>query len=282
MILNDAVNHASGSASVSEVTADEGAGAGGSEGVAFSSRRAVIVGATSGVGRALARRMAQAGYDLVIAGRDQVELDIMVSDIVFRHGHRCQALRADIADPEWSAEAFVDTCCLCLGGRVDSLFIPAGGAREDDSGPNPAVVAPLTAVNFVGPARLGAAFARVMQAAGGGAIVFFSSIAAAAPRSENSAYSAAKAALEVYATGLRHALEGQGVRIISVTLGYADTPQSYGLQLSLPVTAPEVLAERLLKLSLGRGGSYHLPRFWWLVTTTLRMLPWPVYRRLFR
>jgi NAD(P)-dependent dehydrogenase (short-subunit alcohol dehydrogenase family) len=244
--------------------------------------RTVIVGATSGVGRALARRLAAAGHDLVIAGRDRVELEVAAADLVFRHGHRCEVLCADIADPAWDAEVFVAECLERLQGCVDNLFIPAGGARSDDRGPNPAVIAEVTALNFVGPGRLGAAFARVMQAAGGGAIVFFSSIAAAAPRGENTAYSASKAALEVYAAGLRQALDGHGVRIISVTLGYVDTPQSFGLQLALPVASPEAVAERLLNLSRGPGGSYHLPRFWWLVTTTLRALPRPVYRRLFR
>jgi decaprenylphospho-beta-D-erythro-pentofuranosid-2-ulose 2-reductase len=243
---------------------------------------AVVVGATSGVGRALARSLAAAGHDLVLAGRDAAELDVVAQDIVFRHNRRCQALVTDIADPAFDVDAFVAASLEHLGGSVDSVFITAGGAREDDVGPNPSVVAPLAALNFVGPARLGAAFGRVMQTVGSGAIVFFSSIAASAPRSENSAYSAAKAGLGVYAAGLRHALEPHGVRIIAVTLGYIDTPQSFGMQLALPVASPEAVAERLLKISQGPGGTYHLPRFWRLVTTTLRALPWPIYRKLFR
>lgn len=244
--------------------------------------RAVVVGATSGVGRALARRLAEAGYDVVIAAREGPELDVIAADIVFRTGRQCHALPADIAEPTWDADAFAAACVARLGGPVSCLFVPAGGAREDDVGPNPEVIAPLAGLNFIGPARAGAAFGRVMQGAGAGAIVFFSSIAASAPRTQNAAYSAAKAALEVYAKGLRHALEGHGVRVISVALGYVDTPQSYGLELALPVVSPEVVAERLIKLSRGPGGAYHLPRFWWLVTTTLRALPWPVYRHLFR
>jgi len=247
-----------------------------------SAGRAVVVGATSGVGRALARSLAAAGQDLVIAARDRAELDVVAADIVFRHGRSCHALGQDIADPAWDAEAFAAACFEKLGGSVDCLFVPAGGAREDDRGPNPAVVAPVAGLNFVGPARLGAAFARRMERAGSGAIVFVSSIAAAAPRSENSAYSAAKAALEVYAAALRHALEPRGVRVISAVLGYVDTPQSFGREFALPVAAPEAVAERLIQLSRGPGGTYHLPRFWWLVTTTLRALPWTVYRHLFR
>jgi NAD(P)-dependent dehydrogenase (short-subunit alcohol dehydrogenase family) len=243
---------------------------------------AVVIGATSGVGRALSRRLAAAGHDLVLSGRDAAELDVIAADLRFRHGGQYHTMPQDIAEPGWDVEAFAGECSARLGGPVESVFIPAGGARDDDVGPNPAVVAPLADLNYVGPARLGAAFGKAMRDAGKGAIVFFSSIATAAPRSDNSAYSAAKAALEVYSRALRHALEPHAVRIITVTLGYVDTPQSFGMHLALPVASPEAVAERLINLSRGTGGSYHLPRFWWLVTTTLRALPWPLYKHLFR
>jgi NAD(P)-dependent dehydrogenase (short-subunit alcohol dehydrogenase family) len=243
---------------------------------------AVVVGATSGVGRALARRLAAAGQNLVLAGRDSGELDVIVTDLRFRHPGQYQAIPTDIADPEWDASAFARDCVAKLGAPIDTVFIPAGGARDDDVGPNPDVVGPIAALNYVGPARLGAAFGRAMQATGKGTLVFISSISAAAPRAENAAYSAAKTALESYAVALRHSLEPHGVVVITVVLGYVDTPQSFGMQLRLPVASPEVVAERLLKLSRGPGGLYHLPRFWQLVTTTLRALPWPIYRKLFR
>ncbi|HKO93595.1 MAG TPA: SDR family NAD(P)-dependent oxidoreductase, partial [Polyangiaceae bacterium] len=172
--------------------------------------RAVVVGATSGVGRALARRLADAGCDLVLVGRDQAELDAGVSDLRFRHPGRVRAVRQDIADATWDVDAFARECSAALDGDIDAVFIPAGGARDDDVGPNPDAVAPIAGFNYIGPARLGAAFGRGMMARGQGVIVFVSSIAAAAPRTKNSAYSAAKAALETYAVALRHALEPHG------------------------------------------------------------------------
>lgn len=259
MTPRDSVNLASGSGSVSS---------------------AVVVGATSGVGRALSRRLAEAGHDLVIVGRDRAELDTTVIDIELRYSRRCRAYCQDIQDPAWDVSAFAAECAAFLGDEIDAVFLPAGGAREDDVGPNPDIVAQVAALNYVGPARIGAAFGRIMQTTGNGAIVFFSSIAAAAPRTKNSAYSAAKAALEAYAKALRHALSPRGVRVITAILGYVDTPQSYGMRLALPVASPEAVAERLLQLSRGPAGCYHLPKFWWLITTTLRALPWPLYRHL--
>lgn len=239
---------------------------------------AVVIGATSGVGRALARCLAEAGHDLIILGRDRAELDATVSDIEFRYSRRCRAYCRDIQDPDWDVSAFAAECAAFFGEEIDAVFLPAGGARGDDVGPNPDVVAQLAAYNYVGPARLGAAFGQAMQRRGSGAIVFFSSIAAAAPRTKNAAYSAAKAALETYAKALRHALAPHGVRVITAVLGYVDTPQSYGMRLMLPVASPRAMAERLLQLSRGPAGCYHLPRFWWPITTTLRALPWTIYR----
>jgi NAD(P)-dependent dehydrogenase (short-subunit alcohol dehydrogenase family) len=243
---------------------------------------AVVVGATSGVGRALARRLAAAGTDLVLAGRDGAELDVIIGDLRLRHSGQYHGVPVDITDPNLDCKAFARDCAAMLDAPIDALFIPAGGAREDDLGPNLDVIGPITHLNYVGPARLGAAFGAAMQEARKGALVFFSSIAAAAPRAQNAAYSAAKAALESYAVALRHSLEPHGVTVITIALGYVDTPQSFGMQLQLPVASPEVIAERLITLSRGSGGLYHLPRFWWLITTTLRALPWPIYRRLFR
>ena len=101
-----------------------------------------------------------------------------------------------------------------------------------------------------------------------------------APRSKNPAYSAAKAALETYAAGLRHALASRNVAVMVVALGYVDTPQSFGLSLLLPIASPEAVAEHVVRRLRGAGGKAYFPRFWWGVTTTLRLMPWSIYRRL--
>jgi NAD(P)-dependent dehydrogenase (short-subunit alcohol dehydrogenase family) len=136
----------------------------------------------------------------------------------------------------------------------------------------------MAAVNYLGPAKIAAAFGREMARKGTGALVLFSSIAAAAPRRKNLAYSAAKAALEVYARGLRHELEPKGVRVAVLALGYVDTRLSFGMRLPFRVATPEEVASYAASPVL-RGRRYY-PRFWWWITFILRHLPWTVYRRL--
>ena len=240
------------------------------------SKTAVVVGASSGVGRALATRLAEAGYHLVLASRDARDLAACAADLQLRFGVACHFLELDICNTDGFAQA-----CKVLLGPVDVLAIPAGGAIPQDEDANAAVIHSVHQTNFVGPARLAADFGRDMAARQTGVVVLFSSIAAAAPRRKNPAYSAAKAALEVYAAGLRHALQPSGVEIVVVALGYVDTAQTFGMRLLFPISSPDAVAQHVLRRILARaGGKAYYPWFWLWVTIILRCLPWALYRRL--
>ena len=243
---------------------------------------AVIVGSSSGVGRALTQRLAQEGYNLVITSRDPRDLEATASDLRLRYGIKCWVVAQDIAADGWDAVAFAKGCEQKLG-LVDCLLVPAGAANDADAGPNPEVLEEVLDVNYTGPAKLAAAFGQLLGARGSGSIVLFSGIAAVAPRPKTPAYSAAKAALETYAAGLRHALASRNVAVMVVALGYVDTPQTFGLSLLLPIVSPDAVAEHVVRRLLGanaRGGKVYFPNFWWGVTATLRLMPWSIYRRL--
>lgn len=244
------------------------------------SKRAVVVGASSGVGRALATRLAEAGYNLVLASRDARDLAACSADLRLRFKVECHHLPVDLGAADWNALQFAQSCKAHLGA-VDVLAIPAGGAIDGDENANESVIDGVHQINFVGPAQLAAAFGRDMATAGSGLIVLFSSIAAAAARRKNPAYSAAKAALETYSTGLRHALTPSGVEVAVVALGYVDTAQTFGMRLLFPVSSPDAVARHVMRRILARaGGKAYYPRFWFWVTLVLRCLPWAIYRRL--
>jgi hypothetical protein len=66
-----------------------------------------------------------------------------------------------------------------------------------------------------------------------------------------------------------------------VALGYVDTPQTFGHRLLFPKERPEAVADHVVKrLTRRRDGKGYFPRFWWLITACLRLLPWFLYRRL--
>jgi decaprenylphospho-beta-D-erythro-pentofuranosid-2-ulose 2-reductase len=238
---------------------------------------ALVVGATTGVGRGIARALAKRGVDLMLVARTERDLRATAADMEVRFGIRAHWLVADIAAPGFEPDDLLERCKSLLGD-VASVFVPAGAVSDEDCGPNPDIVAPIAAVNFLGPARIAATFGRAMRSRGAGQVILFSSIAAAAPRGRNVAYSAAKAALEIYARGLRKELEPKGVRLAVIALGYVDTRLSFGMNLRFPVADPDAVGEYVVSRRL--QGRCHYPRFWWWITFVLRHLPWPIYRRM--
>ena len=243
-------------------------------------RRAVVVGASGGVGRALSAELARRGYDLVIGARHADDLDALAADLRLRHGRAVAPCPIDLCGPADAVERYVEECFARLG-EVDAVLVTAGAVDDADDGTAPTpVAATLVQTNFLGVASVVSAVVERFEQQGRGTVVLFSSIAAAAPRGRNVVYGAAKAALEHYGRGLQHRLAGGPVRVQIYALGYVDTAMAAGRRLLLPPADPQRVARTVVAgLQEDRRFTY-LPRYWRAIVFGLRHLPWPIYRRL--
>lgn len=240
---------------------------------------ALIVGGSTGVGRALATELAKNGWSLMLLARGERDLAATAADLRARYGHTCIVRAADVGDPQFDVVGVV-TEAFSLLPDVCAVFLPIGANHPDDEGSNEAILSTVMATNFMAPARFAAVCAKEFVLRQGGEVVAFSSIAASAVRKKNTAYSAAKGALEIYLAGLRHGLVGTSVLVKTYVLGYVDTQLSFGQKLLFPVAPPQQIARAVVR-QLGRDtGKVFLPKFWYLVTTLLRHLPWFVFKRL--
>lgn len=246
----------------------------------FEPRQAVIVGASSGVGRALAAVLADRGCRLVLAARGARDLEAMAADCRLRGAAEAHPLGVDLNNPNLSADAFTMACAERLPA-IDAVFITVGMVSDDDDGtPSEELISRLVRVNYLAVIQLAAAFAARMHERNEGRLVLFSSIAAAAPRRRNVAYASAKAGLEVFTRGLQHRYADSPVRIQVIAPGYVDSPMTFGRSLAFPVAAPEDVARKVLR---GLNSSYrfrYIPGYWAWILRGLRWLPWAVYRRL--
>jgi short-subunit dehydrogenase len=239
-----------------------------------------VVGASSGVGRALAGELAGRGYDLVVAARSRDDLEPVAADLRVRHGVDVTALVVDLDGPDDELELFVKRC-LETSPTIDAVLIPAGGMAPDDEGTADwSATTALVTTNFLGVVKVAGRLVAQLEAQGGGTLVLFSSIAAATPRRRNVVYGAAKAGLEYYGRGLQHRFAGTPVRVQVYALGYVDTAMTRGMQLAFPVADPQRVARAVVDGLGGPGRVRYLPGWWRLVVGVLRLLPWPVYRRL--
>jgi decaprenylphospho-beta-D-erythro-pentofuranosid-2-ulose 2-reductase len=243
-------------------------------------RGAVIVGASSGVGRSLASTLAADGWSLVIAARSADDLDVIASDLATRHGVSVTPLVVDLMWDSRRLGEFVDRSTGLLP-RLDAVLIPAGAVADIDEGTNDAeTTARMVQTNMLGVMVVAGRVIAKMEQAGFGTVVVCSSIAAAVPRDRNVAYAAAKAGLESFGRSMRHRLANSRVAVQVYALGYVDTALSRGQQLRLPPASPDAVARTIVAgLDTGSFQRYE-PRYWGAIVRVMRALPWFVYRRL--
>jgi decaprenylphospho-beta-D-erythro-pentofuranosid-2-ulose 2-reductase len=243
-------------------------------------RGAVVIGASSGVGRALAHALANAGYDLVLAARSVRDLEAVASDVEARHDVRALPLPLDIVGDDSELDAWLEGCRAALPS-IAVVLIPAGIVDDDDDGVTDwKLTDGLIATNFTAVVKLASAFLGQFEARQRGTLVLFSSIATAAPRRRNVAYTAAKSALESYARSLQHRYAESEIRVQVYVLGYVDTAMTRGRRLLFPVVSPSRVADSVVDGLQQSHRLRYVPRFWASVVFVLRRLPWSVYRRL--
>ncbi|MHB8398708.1 MAG: SDR family NAD(P)-dependent oxidoreductase [Candidatus Limnocylindrales bacterium] len=188
-------------------------------------RRALIVGGSSGIGRAIAEGLAAEGVDVAIASRGD---DNGTLDALRAHGRRSVHLRGDVAS-ECGAETLVSAAETSLGGL--DLLVNAAAVRLNE---------PITrlsarsleatfATNVAGCIYLCRSAARRFIAGGQGAIVLVGSTATVSAQPGETAYRASKAALRAHLEVMAVELAPFGVRANLVTPGATDTPFIAGL-----------------------------------------------------
>jgi NAD(P)-dependent dehydrogenase (short-subunit alcohol dehydrogenase family) len=183
---------------------------------------AVVTGATSGLGREVARVLAAEGARVVVSGRDQGRGEA-VADAIRDAGDAAEFVAADLRTEEG--------CCGLIAAAaglfgpptilVNNATSPAAIAADSDlAGVRPAVWQEMFEVNLLGPAILCREAIPHMKAAGRGSIVNISSRAAERGTPRLAAYSSTKAGLNALARSITVDHTRDGIRCNNLQLGY--------------------------------------------------------------
>jgi ribitol 2-dehydrogenase len=175
---------------------------------------AVVTGASSGIGLAIAQALAARGAQLVLGARSQSKLDEAAATL----GGAATAVRADVTDTA-DVEALIGTA-IERHGRIDILIANAGVyAGGDFASADPVELLGLIDTNVGGVVRTVHAALKHMIPARSGDIVITSSVSGHQVIDWEPVYSASKHAVHALTHGVRRQLAGTGVRIGSVAPG---------------------------------------------------------------
>jgi NAD(P)-dependent dehydrogenase (short-subunit alcohol dehydrogenase family) len=242
--------------------------------------KVAFLGATRGMGRALARLMASRGDQVFLLGRDPEDLARSARDLEARAGiGSVHTADCDLERPDTFAPALA-AAEAALGG-LDAVVVTAGlFATQDALEADVELARRLLLVDFTNTVVFCEHARKRLLARGGGTLCVFSSVAGERGRKPVVLYGAAKAGLTRYLEGLDHKHRAAGLRTVCVKPGFVKTSMTDGLNPPPFAGEPEGVAHIVLR-AIDRGQPVvYAPGMWRWVMLVIRNLPRAVMRRI--
>jgi decaprenylphospho-beta-D-erythro-pentofuranosid-2-ulose 2-reductase len=243
--------------------------------------KAVVFGATRGIGRAVARLLAERGAELYILGIDRDDLTRSAADLEQRGGgtRKVQFGECDLERPETFQAALLEADGA-LGG-FDTVVVTAALFGTQDRLENDLeLTRRLLTANFANTVVFCEYARERLLAHGGGTLCVVSSVAGERGRKPVVLYGASKAGLSAYLEGLDHKFQPQGLRVITVKPGFVKTGMTDGLPTPPFAGEPEQVARDIVRGIDRASPVVYTPTIWALVMMVIRWLPRFVMRKI--
>jgi short-subunit dehydrogenase len=240
----------------------------------------LILGATSAIAQAYARRKAGEGASLVLAGRRADMLDANAADLRARGAASVDVVVADLGNMGDIAA----TLGKCTGrGFPDEVLLAYGSLGDQARAEDDLVQArDVIDTNFTSAALWLLALAKARPPHQPVTVVVIGSVAGDRGRASNFIYGAAKGGLEKFVQGLQHANAASSLRVVLVKPGFVDTPMTASIaNKGGPLWASaDTVAGDIAKAATSGKAAVYAPWFWWPIMTIIRNLPRPIFNRM--
>ncbi len=241
--------------------------------------KVAVLGATKGIGREVARLLAERGDRLAILGRDRDDLERSRGDLSIRGQADVAVAVCDLLDPSTFGPALQESTDQ-LGG-LDCVVVTAGTlVLQERLEADPSLAADLLTVGFTNTVLFCEEARRRLLASRGGTLCVLSSVAGERGRKPIVLYGAAKAGLSRYLEGLDHRFRLAGLKVVCIKPGFVKTGMTAGLKPPPFAAEPDAVARRVVK-AIDRGeAEVYAPWIWRWIMAVIRLLPRWVMRRL--
>lgn len=244
-------------------------------------KHAVVVGASSGIGAAVAAELAKLGVSVALVARRKDELEGTAASIKgsASNGQKILTYVHDVTNYAEAPE-LLQRIASDLGGLELIIYsagvMPEVAPKEYNFGKDKAMID----VNVLGAMAWLNEAAMRFQNLGYGSIVGISSIAGERGRRGVPAYYTSKAALSTYLESLRNRLSQYGVKVTTIKPGFVRTVMTAKQPNGLWIISPEEAAEQIVKAARRGAIVKYVPWKWRMVSFALHLLPSFIFRRL--
>lgn len=242
--------------------------------------RAIIVGASSGIGEAVAYKLAKEGYIVALLATNKPALDKICQKINARAGENLAfAYKHDVTQfdkiPQTFQKILADIkqldALVYIAGVMPQVAIDEYNFEKDLA---------MTNVNMLGGMGWMAQAATLFDRMGSGHIVGIASVAADRGRVKNPGYNASKAGLDTYLEALRNRLTRKGAHVMSVKPGFVNTAMLEGVKGTFGVISPEKAADAIYRGMRRRTQILYTPWWWRYLMLVIIHMPSFIFRRL--
>lgn len=243
--------------------------------------RALVLGATSGMGRAIAQQLAARGDSLFVLGIGAADLARTAADLKARHprGEEVGFAELDLERPEGFGPA-LDAAEAALPG-FDAVIVTAGlFASQDALEADVELTRRLLTVNYAHTVVFCEHARKRLLARGGGKLTVFSSVAGDRGRKPVALYGSSKGGLSVYLEALDHKFHAAGLRVLCVKPGFVKTSMTAGLKPPPFAGEPDQVARQVIRAMDAGKPLLYTPSMWRWVMMVIRALPRLVMRKI--
>lgn len=237
----------------------------------------LILGATSDMAVAIAKKFASEQYALQLAARNLDQLQVMRADLSIRYNMACTVHAFDALNFN-SHQAFFDQ----LNPKPDVTVCVFGYMGENEA-VRQKLQETLTTIhtNYTGAVSILNVAGTYYAANRKGVIVGISSVAGERGRQSNYIYGSAKAGFTAYLSGLRNRLVQDGVHVVTVLPGFVYTRMTEGLKLPKPLTAkPSEVADAVYKAVQNKKNVVYVRWMWRWIMLIIKSIPELVFKKL--
>jgi len=236
----------------------------------------LILGASSDIGFAIAKKFASEKYGVQLAGRNPEQLEPFRSDIQIRYGVEC-SLHAFDALQFQMHESFYKN----LSPQPDVTVYVAGYMNDNDR-----VIEDWNEVkktidtNYTGAVSILNIIARDYEQKKSGTIVGISSVAGNRGRQSNYIYGSAKAGFTAYLSGLRNKLYHSKVHVLTVLPGFVNTKMTENLKLPGVLTAqPDEVGNAVFSAVKHKQNVIYVKWFWRWIMLVITSIPETIFKK---